>query len=54
MPKKAKVETPPSMLGIMRFDVDTTRIRLEPKVVLGIILGFVALVLLLNYVAPLE
>ena len=54
MAKKAKVETPPSMLGIMRFDVDTTKIRLTPQAVLGIIMGFVALVLILTYTVPLQ
>ena len=54
MAKKVKVEAPPSMLGIMRFDVDTAKIRLTPQAVLGIIIGFVALVLILSYVAPLQ
>ena len=54
MAKKVKVETPPSMLGIMRFNVDTTKLRLDPKTVLGIAIGFVLLVIILQIAVPLQ
>jgi|GEM_PF-3040506 len=47
--KKEKLEAPPSMLGILNFNVDTSSIRLSPYAVLGITLGFALLVLIMNY-----
>jgi len=52
MTRKARVEAPPNMLGIMRFNVDTTKLRLDPKTVLGIVIGFVLLVIILQIAVP--
>ncbi len=47
--KKEKLEAPPSMLGILNFNVDASNIRLSPYAVLAITFGFAVLVLILNY-----
>ncbi|NPA76992.1 MAG: preprotein translocase subunit Sec61beta [Candidatus Diapherotrites archaeon] len=54
MVKKEKIETPPSMLGIMEFNVDTSRLRLSPQLVLAIAVGVALVVILLNYTMPLR
>ncbi len=41
-----KVEAPPTMLGILRFDVDTSTWHVSPQVVLGAILVFILIELL--------
>ncbi len=54
MVKKEKIETPPSMLGIMEFNVDTSKMRLTPQAVLIITLLVALAVLVLDYTMPLR
>ncbi|HIP74442.1 MAG TPA: preprotein translocase subunit Sec61beta [Euryarchaeota archaeon] len=54
MARKTRIETPPNMLGILRFNVDTTKLRLHPKTVIGITLGVIILIVLLHIAVPLQ
>lgn len=52
MAKKMRVDTPPNMLGILRFNVDTAKLQLDPKTVLGFVVGFVLLIIILQIAVP--
>ena len=49
--KPGKIQTPQSSTGLMRFyDVSTSNIQLDPKVVVGFALAIIILELLLSVI----
>jgi preprotein translocase subunit Sec61beta len=49
--KQAKIQTPQSSTGLMHFyDVSTSNIQLDPKIVVGFVLALILLELLLSVI----
>lgn len=46
--RRTKTETPPSMLGVAMFNVETSTVQLQPAHVVGIVVAFVVVEILLS------